>query len=137
WLPGWTKPPTKQSANIVNAPSGCARARHGLVDQKAKADMLRVADECDATADPLERPTKQPYTRGDHGLERSVRHTVLLFPAHTGGLDIKPRRPAKPSPSFWLPNRVVNWWRWSLTDMARVLLDLPQSQERVSKWYPS
>jgi hypothetical protein len=32
---------------------------HGLVDQKAKADMLRIADECDAIAAALERASKK------------------------------------------------------------------------------
>jgi hypothetical protein len=31
----------------------------GLVDQKAKADMLRVADEADAIADALEKASKK------------------------------------------------------------------------------
>ena len=33
---------------------------HGLVDQKAKADMLRIADEADSIAEALERATKKP-----------------------------------------------------------------------------
>ena len=32
---------------------------HGLVDQKAKADMLRIADECDAIAAALEKASKK------------------------------------------------------------------------------
>jgi hypothetical protein len=32
---------------------------HGLVDQKAKADMLRIADECDAIAEALAKASKK------------------------------------------------------------------------------
>jgi hypothetical protein len=49
------KPDTRTASKYRERAAGLRENAHGLVDQKAKADMLRVADEADAIADALDK----------------------------------------------------------------------------------
>ena len=54
------KPPETLTAQEYRARALRLRENaHGLVDQKAKVDMLRIADEADAIADALEKAAKK------------------------------------------------------------------------------